>query len=296
MEEAASLAERLLSAGSPQALDEASALVVRQAGVQRSLAAHPKLLSHLHRLSRHTTAADELREAGAWREGESWREASVRLLCALGQFPRVRGWLGQWGRLSRPPLSPDGVRILSLDGGGTRALLTIEMLKAVERASGKRLHELFDVVGGTSTGGVLAAGIQERMPLSTLEALYLRMAKQVFVKTGRPRRYGQLLLTGSTYKAQVLEAILKRTLPPYPCGACGEANGGTGCDTPAAHLEASARGASGGGEGQEGAYPTWLERRIEQVAAVSSLAAEAHHPFTPPPILSDPLSGSSSSL
>ena len=49
---------------------------------------------------------------------------------------------------------------MALDGGGTRALLTIEMLKEVERQTGRRVHELFDVIAGTSTGGILAAGAE----------------------------------------------------------------------------------------------------------------------------------------
>ena len=104
-----------------------------------------------------------------------------------------------------------GVRILALDGGGTRALVTIEMLKALERETGRRVHEMFDIVAGTSTGGILAAGIQERLPLEELEDLYLELASQVFKK---PRLKGvQLALTGATYKATNLEALLKQILP-----------------------------------------------------------------------------------
>ena len=52
------------------------------------------------------------------------------------------------------------IRVLSLDGGGTKALLTIEMLKVLERATGRKVYELFDVIAGTSTGGILALAIQ----------------------------------------------------------------------------------------------------------------------------------------
>eukprot|EP00965_Chrysotila_dentata_P077011 2543105-Pleurochrysis_carterae.AAC.2 len=58
--------------------------------------------------------------------------------------------------------SEGGVRVLSLDGGGTRLLLTLGMLKELERQSGKRVHELFDLVCGTSTGAILALNIQVR--------------------------------------------------------------------------------------------------------------------------------------
>ena len=53
-------------------------------------------------------------------------------------------------------LDRDLVRVLVLDGGGIRGLITLEILAALEEASGKRAAELFDVLAGTSTGGIIA--------------------------------------------------------------------------------------------------------------------------------------------
>ena len=116
-----------------------------------------------------------------------------------------------------PARGARGVRILALDGGGTRALLTIEMLKELERRAGRPVHELFDLVAGTSTGAILAAGIQARIPLDELEQLYLALAAQVFVDDGRFTKMARQLVTGAAYKAARLEAILAELLPsPVP--------------------------------------------------------------------------------
>ena len=40
-----------------------------------------------------------------------------------------------------------------------QGLIQIEMLKAIERMTGKSISELFDWVVGTSTGGILALGM-----------------------------------------------------------------------------------------------------------------------------------------
>jgi len=50
-------------------------------------------------------------------------------------------------------------RLLSLDGGGIKGLVLIQMLIALEREAGRPTRELFDWIAGTSTGGILALAI-----------------------------------------------------------------------------------------------------------------------------------------
>lgn len=52
-----------------------------------------------------------------------------------------------------------GSRILSLDGGGMRGLIQIEILSQIERATGRKITELFDWIIGSSTGGIVALGL-----------------------------------------------------------------------------------------------------------------------------------------
>src|SRR3954464_8358528 len=51
------------------------------------------------------------------------------------------------------------VRILAIDGGGMRGLIPAVVLAEIERRSGRRTAELFDLIAGTWTGGVLPCGL-----------------------------------------------------------------------------------------------------------------------------------------
>lgn len=53
---------------------------------------------------------------------------------------------------------PNKGRLLSLDGGGIRGLILVQMLLELEGVLGKSINSCFDWLAGTSTGGILALG------------------------------------------------------------------------------------------------------------------------------------------
>jgi patatin-like phospholipase/acyl hydrolase len=50
-------------------------------------------------------------------------------------------------------------RILSLDGGGIMGAFAASALATFERATGMKVVEHFDLITGTSTGGIIAIGL-----------------------------------------------------------------------------------------------------------------------------------------
>ena len=77
-------------------------------------------------------------------------------------------------------------RILALDGGGIRGILTLEFLKTVEDLVKQRLGDsallcdYFDLIGGTSTGSIIAAGLACGMTVDELQKLYRNIGASVF--------------------------------------------------------------------------------------------------------------------
>ncbi|MAU09539.1 MAG: hypothetical protein CL607_06945 [Anaerolineaceae bacterium] len=62
--------------------------------------------------------------------------------------------------------------LLSIDGGGMRGLLALNMLAYLEKATGQPLYELFDMVAGTSTGAIIAAGIALKLTAKEIIHIY----------------------------------------------------------------------------------------------------------------------------
>jgi uncharacterized protein len=50
-------------------------------------------------------------------------------------------------------------RILSLDGGGIKGTFTVSVVAALEEDTGKSAADYFDLITGTSTGGIVAIGL-----------------------------------------------------------------------------------------------------------------------------------------
>lgn len=79
------------------------------------------------------------------------------------------------------------VRILSIDGGGVRGVIPAVLLAEIEKRTGKSIAELFDLIAGTSTGGIIALGLtasdQEGKPRYSAQDLvdfYMTKLNKIF--------------------------------------------------------------------------------------------------------------------
>lgn len=62
-----------------------------------------------------------------------------------------------------------------------KGLATVKMLKEIEKGTGKQIHELFDLICGTSTGGMLAVALGIKlMSLEKCEEIYKELGSFSF--------------------------------------------------------------------------------------------------------------------
>ena len=112
-----------------------------------------------------------------------------------------------WGKLRNryETLAKAGgpYRLLALDGGGIRGLITLGVLANLERQLAQRyndpnyrLSKFFDCIGGTSTGAIIAAGLARGMPVNELLKFYKDFALKVFKKRKLFERWKALYENG----------------------------------------------------------------------------------------------------
>jgi len=58
-----------------------------------------------------------------------------------------------------PTDQAESIKVLSIDGGGIRGIIPAIILDALQSRVGKKPHETFDLIAGTSTGGIITVGI-----------------------------------------------------------------------------------------------------------------------------------------
>lgn len=71
-------------------------------------------------------------------------------------------------------------RILSLDGGGVMGAFSASALAAFEKATGRTIVEHFDLITGTSTGGIIAIGLAMGASAAEIRDFYTKEGAAIF--------------------------------------------------------------------------------------------------------------------
>jgi uncharacterized protein len=113
--------------------------------------------------------------------------------------------------------APGPKKLLALDGGGIRGVISLEVLSRLEAMLAEKLGggddfvlaDYFDYIGGTSTGAVIAAGLSKGLRVDQLLDLYVDRGEDMFDKAALLRkfqyRYGVVRLRG------LLQEVLGKT-------------------------------------------------------------------------------------
>lgn len=113
------------------------------------------------------------------------------------------------------------IRVLSVDGGGIRGILPATWLMTLEERAGKPVSELFDLVVGTSTGGILALGLTSPAgdgkphTAAELRSLYVDHGAEIFSGTGPAPSPG----TQARYSSEPLRRYLNGFFGTLPLSA-----------------------------------------------------------------------------
>lgn len=97
-------------------------------------------------------------------------------------------------------------QILSLDGGGIRGAFAAAFLEQLEKELGGPIRRYFDLVAGTSTGGIIALAVALDEPMSRVVDFYRNMGPVIFTRRS-PRRLG--------WKGKVLRRCMQPLLARY---------------------------------------------------------------------------------
>jgi patatin-like phospholipase/acyl hydrolase len=106
-------------------------------------------------------------------------------------------------------------RILCLDGGGIKGVFTAAALARIEEQTSKSIVDHFDLICGTSTGGILAIGLSMGIPAKELLRFYVERGPTIFPVTSLIARYRgwfRQLVLGPKHSHVVLKQELQGVL------------------------------------------------------------------------------------
>ena len=109
-------------------------------------------------------------------------------------------------------LPPDNFQILALDGGGAKALFTAHILARLEEDLGVSISDSFDLIAGTSAGGIVALALGTGLAPSEIVTYFKSLVETVFPSARRRWWYRPRQLTSPIYDADALRTSLEGVL------------------------------------------------------------------------------------
>ncbi|MCE5313350.1 MAG: patatin-like phospholipase family protein [Nitrospiraceae bacterium] len=104
-----------------------------------------------------------------------------------------------------------GYRVLTIDGGGIRGIVTTILLQRITATPGlENLLDSVDLVAGTSTGGLLALAIANRIDLSVIRDMYVKSGPVIFDDSWLDDLVDLGKLRGADYDIKPLRRELKK--------------------------------------------------------------------------------------
>jgi uncharacterized protein len=116
-------------------------------------------------------------------------------------------------------------KILSIDGGGIKGLYSARILEHFEERFNCHIADYFDMICGTSTGGLIALGLSLKIPVIKISNLYSERGKKIFPQSNTILSSLKQLLLKSKYDNKELKTALQelfedRTLSDSHCLLC----------------------------------------------------------------------------
>ncbi len=109
-------------------------------------------------------------------------------------------------------LPPDRFQILALDGGGAKALFTAHILARLEQDLGVSVNDSFDLIAGTSAGGIVALALGAGLAPSEITTHFKSLVETVFPSARRRWWHRPRQLTSPIYDADALRTALEGVL------------------------------------------------------------------------------------
>jgi predicted acylesterase/phospholipase RssA len=105
-------------------------------------------------------------------------------------------------------LKPNGKRlILSVDGGGAKGYMTLHCLAKLEELTGQPSYEIFDMMAGTSTGSLIAAGLAVGLNARQLIDIYKNRLPDVFEEERQPPWITRTVIDVGAFLMSLVSAI-----------------------------------------------------------------------------------------